>query len=135
MVATRGVEEGSTDSVSDATPIGVDIGEAALLTVCHRDERGTPTAPTLWNDEGKEIRRLWKAYFTATKCLQERGSESIAESFGDQLWRQIDHILHTVMESASASSALRRRSSDTASRGLTQGLSASGSNHKVLRQR
>ena len=67
MVATREVEQRSTDSVSDETPIGVDIGDSALLTVCHRDECGTPTAPTLWNDEGKEVRRLRKTYFTATK--------------------------------------------------------------------
>ncbi|WP_273836288.1 transposase [Halococcus sp. PRR34] len=100
MVATREVEERSTDSVSDETPIGVDIGESALLTVCHRDERGTPTAPTLWNDEGKAVRRLRKTYFTATRRLQERGSERIADSFGDSLWRQIDHILHTVTDAA-----------------------------------
>ena len=98
MVATRKVEERSTDSVSEETPVGVDIGESALLTVCHRDERGTPTAPTLWTDEGKAVRRLRKTYFTATRRLQERGSERIAESFGDQLWRQIDHILHTVTD-------------------------------------
>ncbi len=98
MVATREVEQRPTDSVSDETPIGVDIGESALLTVCHRDERGTPTAPTLWNDEGKEVRRLRKTYFTATKRLQERKSERIAESFGDRLWRQIDHILHSVTD-------------------------------------
>jgi IS605 OrfB family transposase len=98
MVATREVEQQSTDSVSDETPIGVDIGESALLTVCHRDERGTPTAPTLWNDEGKEVRRLRKTYFTATKRLQERESERIAESFGDRLWRRIDHILHSVTD-------------------------------------
>jgi putative transposase len=98
MVATREVEQRSTDSVSDATPIGVDIGEAALLTVCHRDQRGTPTAPTLWTDEGTEVRRLRKTYFTATRRLQERGSERIAESFGDQLWQQIDHILHSVTD-------------------------------------
>ncbi|EMA51709.1 RNA-guided endonuclease TnpB family protein [Halococcus salifodinae] len=98
IVTTREVEERSTDSVSDETPIGVDIGDSALLTVCHRDERGTPTAPTLWNDEGKDVRRLRKTYFTTTRRLQERGSERIAESFGDQLWRQIDHILHSVTD-------------------------------------
>jgi hypothetical protein len=35
-------------------------------------------------------------YFTATRRLQQRGSERIAESYGDELWRHIDHILHTV---------------------------------------
>jgi IS605 OrfB family transposase len=97
MVATQEVEQ-RPDSVSDETPIGVDIGESALLTVCHRDERGTPTAPTLWNDEGKEVRRLRKTYFTATRRLRERGSDRIADSFGDSLWRRIDHILHSVTD-------------------------------------
>ena len=32
----------------------------------------------------------------ATRRLQQRGSERIAESYGDELWRHIDHILHTV---------------------------------------
>lgn len=96
MVVTREVKERSTDSVSAETPIGVDIGESALLTVCHRDERGTPTAPTLWNDEGKTVRRLRKTYFTMKRRLQQRGSRRIAESFGDHLWRRIDDILHTV---------------------------------------
>ena len=99
MVATREIEQRNSESSSaDETPIGVDIGDAALLTVCHRDERGTPTAPTLWNDEGKEVRHLRKTYFTATRRLQERGSGRIAESYGDELWRRIDHILHTVTD-------------------------------------
>lgn len=98
MVATQEVEEHerSTDSASDATPIGVDIGESALITVCHRDERGTPTAPTLWNDEGKAVRRLRKTYFTMKRRLQQRGSRRIVDEFGDRLWRRIDDILHTV---------------------------------------
>ena len=95
MVATREVGEHSPSS-ADETPIGVDIGESALLTVCHRDERGTPTAPTLWNDEGKAVRRLRKTYFTMKRRLQQRGSRRIAEEFGDRLWRRIDDILHTV---------------------------------------
>ncbi len=96
IVATRDVEERETSSASKETPIGVDIGEASLLTVCHRDERGSPTAPNLWNDEGKRVRQLRETYFTATRRLQQRGSERIAESYGYELWRHIDHILHTV---------------------------------------
>jgi len=76
--------------------MGVDIGEASLLTVCHRDERGSPTAPKLWNDEGKQVRQLRETYFTATRRLQQRGSERIAESYGDELWRHIDHIIHSI---------------------------------------
>ncbi|WP_312911954.1 RNA-guided endonuclease InsQ/TnpB family protein [Natronosalvus caseinilyticus] len=95
IVATRNVEERQTTN-SEATAIGVDIGEASLVTVCHRDERGSPAAPTLWNDEGKRVRQLRETYFTATRRLQKRGSERIAESYGDSLWRQIDDILHTV---------------------------------------
>jgi putative transposase len=67
-----------------------------LLTVCHRDERGSPATPNLWNDEGKRVRQLRETYFTATQRLQKRGSERIAESYGDSLWRQIDDILYTV---------------------------------------
>ena len=94
VVATRDVEERPSSAAE--TPIGVDIGEASLVTVCHRDERGTPTTPNLWNDEGKRVRKLRETYFTATRRLQQRGSERIAEAYGDSLWRQIDDILHTV---------------------------------------
>jgi IS605 OrfB family transposase len=94
LVATRDIKEREIRSAE--TPIGVDIGEASLITVCHRDERGSPTAPNLWNDEGKTVRRLRETYFTATRRLQRRGSDRIAESYGDELWRHIDHILHTV---------------------------------------
>ena len=117
IVATRDVAEQETSSAE--TPIGVDIGEASLLTVCHRDERGhqtmsdvqpdrkrsgdgSPTAPNLWNDEGKRVRQLRETYFTATRRLQKRGSERIAESYGGELWRHIDHILHTVTSEAVA---------------------------------
>ncbi|MFC6733934.1 transposase [Haladaptatus sp. DYSN1] len=94
VVVKVDVEERETSSVE--TPIGVDIGEASLLTVCHRDERGSPTAPKLWNDEAKKVKQLRKTYFSASKRLQERGSEKILTSYGDKLWRQIDQILHTV---------------------------------------
>ncbi|MGB9963309.1 RNA-guided endonuclease TnpB family protein (plasmid) [Halobacterium sp. MBLA0001] len=93
---TRNVEEQSEASAEERTPIGVDIGDASLVTVCHRDEAGSPTRPELWADEGKTVRRLRKTYFTATRRLQTRGSERIAESYGDDLWAQIDDILHTV---------------------------------------
>ncbi|ODR79865.1 hypothetical protein BG842_04975 [Haladaptatus sp. W1] len=66
IVATRGVEEQNESSSAEAR-IGVDIGEASLVTVCHRDERGTPTTPNLWNDKGKRIRQLHETYFTATR--------------------------------------------------------------------
>ncbi|SDQ95688.1 RNA-guided endonuclease InsQ/TnpB family protein [Natronobacterium texcoconense] len=80
----------------DRTPIGVDIGEASLVTVCHRDENGSPVRPQLWADDGKTVRRLRKTYFTATKRLQKRGSERIADSFGDALWDQIGDVFHRV---------------------------------------
>lgn len=94
VVATKDVQERSTSAAE--TPIGVDIGEASLLTVCHCDERGSPTAPKMWNDEGRRVRQLRETYFTATRRLQQRGSERIAERYGDALWREIDQILHTV---------------------------------------
>lgn len=94
VVAKRDVEERTT--TASETAIGVDIGEAALVTVCHRDEHGAPTNPELWNGEGKQVRRLRETYFTATRRLQQRGSERIAETYGDSLWRQIDQLLHRV---------------------------------------
>jgi hypothetical protein len=67
------------------TPAGVDIGEASLVTVCHREDHGSPTAPELWADEGKTVCQLRKTYFTAKRRLQTRGSERLVESFGDDL--------------------------------------------------
>ncbi|WP_225335699.1 RNA-guided endonuclease InsQ/TnpB family protein [Halomicrobium urmianum] len=96
VTATRGVEDCSGVAADERTPIGVDIGEASLATVCHRDEGGSPTRPELWADEGKTVRRLRKTYFTATRRLQERGSDRIAESFGDALWNHIDDVFHCV---------------------------------------
>ena len=88
------------DSVSsesdDVTPVGVDIGEAALATVCHRDDCGSPTAPRLWNNEAKMVRELRERYFTAMRRLQRRGADVLADRYGDEIWRQIDDILHTV---------------------------------------
>lgn len=85
VTATRDMEECSEISAEERTPIGVDIGEASLVTVCHRDGHGSPTAPELWADEGKTVRRLRKTYFTAKRRLQMRGSERISESFGDDV--------------------------------------------------
>ena len=94
ITAIREVEFQSAPK--DRTPVGVDIGEAALATVCHRDERGTPTAPDIFNDEGSLVRRLRKMYFTATRRLKRRGSDRIVEEYGDNLWKRIDHIIHRV---------------------------------------
>ncbi|ERG87984.1 MAG: transposase, IS605 OrfB family, central region [halophilic archaeon J07HX5] len=96
VTATRNVEVGSEVSAEERTLIGVDIGEASLVMVCHRDNDGFPTAPELWADEGKIVRRLHEIYFTATRRLQTRGSKRIAESFGDDLWNQIDDVFHRV---------------------------------------
>ncbi|WIV68848.1 RNA-guided endonuclease InsQ/TnpB family protein [Natrialbaceae archaeon AArc-T1-2] len=112
VTATRDVEDQSEASADertqpdesgepclaglDRTPIGVDIGEASLVTVCHRDESGSPVRPRLWADDGKTVRRLRKTYFTAKRRLQKRGSERIAESYGDALWDQIDDVFHRV---------------------------------------
>ncbi len=112
ITATRDVEDESEASADertppdssgelclaglDRTPIGVDIGEASLATVCHRDGSGSPVRPRLWADDGKAVRRLRKTYFTAKRRLQKRGSERIAESYGDALWDQIDDVFHRV---------------------------------------
>jgi IS605 OrfB family transposase len=96
VTATRDVEDCSEVSPDERTPIGVDIGEASLVTVCHRDDHGSPTRPELWADEGKTVRQLRKTYFTAKRRLQKRGSERIVASFGDDLWNQIDDVFHRV---------------------------------------
>ncbi|WP_049984145.1 zinc ribbon domain-containing protein [Halorubrum sp. BV1] len=96
LIATRDIPLNSEAPPEERTPIGVDIGEASLVTVCHRDEHGSPTNPELWTDEGKTVRRLRKRYFTTMRRLQSRESERIADAFGDELWAQIDDILHTV---------------------------------------
>jgi transposase, IS605 OrfB family, central region len=90
------VADADCSESDEITPVGVDIGEAALATVCHRDESGSPTAPTIWNDEAKTVRALRETYFTATRRLQKRGSEVLAETYGDEIWEQIDDIIHTV---------------------------------------
>lgn len=94
--ATMEVEQSSSVSVAEQTPIGVDIGEAALATVCHRTECGSPANPTLWSAEGRDVRRLRETYFSAVKRLQERDSEQLVEEYGDKLWARIDDILDTV---------------------------------------
>ncbi|WP_324759503.1 RNA-guided endonuclease InsQ/TnpB family protein [Haloarcula sp. GH36] len=96
ITVTRDVEDESEASADERTPIGVDIGEASLVTVCHPDESGSPVRPRLWVDDGKAVRRLRKTYFTAKRRLQKRGSERIAESYGDALWDQIDDVFHRV---------------------------------------
>ncbi|RKS75853.1 transposase [Haloarcula quadrata] len=96
ITVTRDVEDQSEASADERKPIGVDIGEASLVTVCYRDESGFPTRPELWADDGKAVRRLRKTYFTAKRRLQQRGSERIADSFGDSLWDQIDDVFHRV---------------------------------------
>jgi len=96
VTVTRDVADQSAASADERTAIGVDIGEASLVTVCHRDECGSPVRPRLWADDGKAVRRLRKTYFTAKRRLQKRGSERIAESYGDALWDQIDDVFHRV---------------------------------------
>ena len=96
VTATRDVEDKSAASADERTPIGVDIGEASLVTVCHRDGSGSPVRPKLWAEDGKTVRQLRKTYFTAKRRLQKRGSERIAESYGDALWDQIDDVFHRV---------------------------------------
>ncbi|WP_436927606.1 RNA-guided endonuclease TnpB family protein [Halosimplex amylolyticum] len=95
ITASREVEALSA-SDTEWTPVGVDIGDAALVTVCHRDERSTPTAPDIYSDEASQVRHLRKTYFTATRRLQRRESERIIEEYGDSLWERIDHIIHRV---------------------------------------
>ena len=96
MSVTREVGQSSSASASERTPIGVDIGEAALATVCHRDERGTPTTPNIWSDESREVRHLRKTYFTATHRHQQREAERLDEEYGEELWARIDHSIDTV---------------------------------------
>ncbi len=80
----------------DVTPVGVDIGEAALATVCHREDCGSPTAPRLWTEEAKTVRELRERYFTAMRRLQRREADVLTDRYGDEIWQKIDDILHTV---------------------------------------
>lgn len=64
------VEEPDADR--DTTPIGLDIGETALITACGL-KRGTPTRPVLWS--GKRAKRLRKEMSTTLQRLQERDAE------------------------------------------------------------
>ncbi|OYR57380.1 transposase, partial [Halorubrum ezzemoulense] len=57
ITATRDVEDESEASADKRTPVGVDIGEASLVTVCHRDGSGSPVRPRLWAADGKAVRR------------------------------------------------------------------------------
>jgi len=45
ITVTRDVADQSAASAEERTPIGVDIGEASLVTVCHRDGSGSPVRP------------------------------------------------------------------------------------------
>jgi len=98
LTTTRAIasESESESASAERTPVGVDLGDAALATVCYRDERGTPTAPNVFSEEGKTVRKLRKTYFTATRRLKRRGSERLAEEYGDKLWRRIETILQEV---------------------------------------
>jgi len=64
------VEEPTTDG--DTTPVGLDIGETALITACGL-KHGTPTRPVLWS--GKRAKHLRKEMSTTLQRLQERDAE------------------------------------------------------------
>ncbi len=78
----------------------MDVGEASLLTVCHRDEHGSPTDPTLFTDESTLVRRLRKTYFSVSKRLNERGSTATLDAYAETTWNRINDILHTVTRQA-----------------------------------
>jgi len=96
LTVIRNAEDQTAASAAELTPIGVDIGEASLVTVCYRDNSGPPVRPRLWADDGRAVRRLRKTHFTAKRRLQKRDSERIAESYGDTLWDRIDDVFHRV---------------------------------------
>lgn len=64
------IEEPTADG--DTTPIGLDIGETALITACGL-KRGTPTRPVLWS--GKRAKHLRKKMSTTLQRLQERDAD------------------------------------------------------------
>ena len=64
------VDEPTADG--DTTPIGLDIGETALITACGL-KRGTPTRPVLWS--GKRAKHLRKEMSTTLQRLQEHDAE------------------------------------------------------------
>jgi putative transposase len=96
ITAHRDFEKRTCPESDEVTPVGVDIGEADLATVCHRDERDSPATPELWNEEAKTVRQLREQYFSATRRLQRREAERLDEEYGSEIWRRIDDVLHTV---------------------------------------
>ena len=71
------IEEPTIDG--DPTPVGLDIGETALITACGL-KRGTPTRPVLWS--GKRAKHFRKEMSTTLQRLQERDAEwRIGERF------------------------------------------------------
>jgi len=96
LTVKRDVALSPSVSQPERTAVGVDIGEAALATVCHRDEYGTPTAPHCWTEAGAEVRRLRKKYCTAKKRLTKRDSSNVFEDLASKLWNRINHIIHRV---------------------------------------
>ncbi|GAA5434617.1 hypothetical protein Hjap01_04109 [Haloarcula japonica] len=45
LTVIRNAEDQTAASAAEPTPIGVDIGEASLVTVCYRDNSGPPVRP------------------------------------------------------------------------------------------
>ncbi len=76
------VSETVCSDLDDVTPVGVDIGEAALATVCHRNDCDSPVAPRLRNDEAKIVRELCKRYLTAMRRLH-RGEADVLGDYDD----------------------------------------------------
>ncbi|WP_433633939.1 hypothetical protein [Halomicrococcus sp. NG-SE-24] len=92
ITAHREIEQETCPESDDVTPVGVDIGKAALTTVCHRDERDSPAPPELWTDEATTVRQLRERYFSAKRRLQRREAEKLDETYGETLWRRSERM-------------------------------------------
>jgi len=70
--------------------------EASLVTVCHRDDHGADRSRTMGRRREDRSSAPQDLLHRHEATSRHRGSERIAESFGDDLWNQIDDVFHRV---------------------------------------
>jgi putative transposase len=86
-----------TDSDDHTTPIGLDIGETALITGCALKD-GTPTRPVVWS--GKRAKHLRKEMYTTLQRLQERNADWRIDERFDHYQNALTDIVETVSREA-----------------------------------
>lgn len=87
------IDEPTTDG--NTTPIGLDIGETALITGCALKD-GTPTRPVVWS--GNRAKQLRKEMYTTLQRLQERDA---AQWRIDERFEHYQNALTDIVENVS----------------------------------